>query len=395
MVRYRPNAEFVLVVALALLALVIRWVGINEVTPDMQIFIKWYGFLEQYGGVHGLRKHIGNYNAPFLYLLVALIYIPGPLVIKIKVTWILFDLLLIFFTYRIVGLRYPGSRRVPALAALIMAFLPTVVINSSFYGQCDNIWAAFSLGGLYYLLRGKDWAGAALFAIAFAFKPQAIFIFPVLGLLIFTGRARWRSLIAIPVTYVLLDVPAMVAGRGVVELLTLYNPVRQSRYVEALTSNAASIFAYLPVDSRKDTLRLLGYAFAAALVLGLAYAVLMALERAGRTLRQEEIVLVAALFSALVPWVLPGMHERYFFLADVLTVVAAFYVPRLWFVPPLMQVASLISYVPFLFLRPTPGKHFIALPVASTIVLIVIIFLGHALIRNLLKETLGPKTPAG
>ncbi|GAA3439104.1 hypothetical protein GCM10018954_087240 [Kutzneria kofuensis] len=36
----------------------------------------------------------------------------------------------------------------------------------------------------------------------------------------------------------------------------------------------------------------------------------------------------------LVPYFLPAMHERYFFLADALTVVAAFYLPRkLWALP--------------------------------------------------------------
>jgi hypothetical protein len=44
------------------------------------------------------------------------------------------------------------------------------------------------------------------------------------------------------------------------------------------------------------------------------------------------------------------MHERYFYLAEVLTVIAAFYLPRrLWYVPVLVQVASFLAYLTVLF----------------------------------------------
>jgi hypothetical protein len=63
------------------------------------------------------------------------------------------------------------------------------------------------------------------------------------------------------------------------------------------------------------------------------------------------VVTAAATFTILMPYTLPGMHERYFYLADVLTVVLAFYRPLLWYVPLLVQGSSLLSYAPFLFGR--------------------------------------------
>jgi hypothetical protein len=64
----------------------------------------------------------------------------------------------------------------------------------------------------------------------------------------------------------------------------------------------------------------------------------------------------AALLSALMPpFLLPGMHERYFFAADVLSVLYAFYDPRRWYVAVLIQFASAFSYYPYLFERePVP-----------------------------------------
>jgi Gpi18-like mannosyltransferase len=80
------------------------------------------------------------------------------------------------------------------------------------------------------------------------------------------------------------------------------------------------------------------------------------------------IVTASAVFAIGVPFVLPGMHERYFYLADVLTVVLAFYRPRLWFVPLLVQTASLLSYLPFLFWQ-QPHGPLVDLRVLATLML--------------------------
>jgi predicted signal transduction protein with EAL and GGDEF domain len=42
------------------------------------------------------------------------------------------------------------------------------------------------------------------------------------------------------------------------------------------------------------------------------------------------------------------MHDRYFYLADILSVLYALRYPRRWFVPVLVVSASFVSYFPFL-----------------------------------------------
>ncbi|MEK7675038.1 MAG: hypothetical protein AAB676_04270, partial [Verrucomicrobiota bacterium] len=61
------------------------------------------------------------------------------------------------------------------------------------------------------------------------------------------------------------------------------------------------------------------------------------------------LVSLALLSVLFPPFFLPGVHERYFFAADVLSVVYAFYVPRKWIVPILIQLASVFAYLPYLF----------------------------------------------
>jgi len=41
------------------------------------------------------------------------------------------------------------------------------------------------------------------------------------------------------------------------------------------------------------------------------------------------------------------MHERYFYLADVISIIYAFYFPRYFFIAVIVQLCSLLSYAPY------------------------------------------------
>ena len=64
-------------------------------------------------------------------------------------------------------------------------------------------------------------------------------------------------------------------------------------------------------------------------------------------LTQAIILTVALVFALAIPFFLPEMHERYFYLADVLSIIYAFYFPRYFFVAVIMQLCSLLSYAPY------------------------------------------------
>lgn len=378
-----PYAEALLIAALAALAVLARWAGWREKTDDMNIFFQWYNQMKANGGLQGLGTEIGNYNAPFLYCLWAVMHLPGPLILKIKAVWCVFDVLLAVFAYKVVALRWPG-RRIPALAALVTVLLPTVVLNASLLGQVDAMWAAFALGGVYYLMRDRPWLGVALCGVSLAFKPQGIFIFPLLLLLALAGKIKWRTLLAAPAVFIALDLPAILLGRDPFELLTIYDMDRQARNVRLLTHRAPSLYTFIPDNSRGDSLRTLGYILAAAVVLGVIYVLLV---RAVEWTRPR-ILLAAALFSLLLPYLLPGMHERYFYLADVLTLMLAFYRPRLWYVPVLVQGGSLLSYVEYLA---TGSPKLLPMAVPATLMLAALLILGYHLLREAFAEQPQPQ----
>jgi Gpi18-like mannosyltransferase len=334
---------------IAVAALCLRVAFFKYQTGDYTAYFHtWYEFIKQHGGFEALKYSFSNYNEPYLYLLALLSYLPIGALIGIKLISVAFDFVLGYFSYRIVRLRYPRGW-VPMLAAAIVLFLPTVVLNSSLWGQIDATYTSFGLGGLYFALRRRPWLACTFFGLALAFKLQIIFLFPVLLLLVLRKWLPWRTLAMVPLVFVLADVPALLTGASVSTLWSTYTG--EVGLYKELTLNTPNIYQYLNI-SESNVLREVGIGFTLALVLALIAVVVVR-----RTeLTPTRIVLASTLSVVLVPFFLPAMHERYFYLADALTVISAFYLPRrLWAVPVLEQFASLFSYMPFLLATTTTG----------------------------------------
>jgi Gpi18-like mannosyltransferase len=328
--------------ALVLVALAVRSVFFKYETGDYtSYFHVWYEFILDHGRFGALKYSFANYNEPYLYLLALLTYTPlGPL-IGIKLISVSFDLVLGYFTYRIVRLRYPHGW-VPTVAAAVVLFLPTVVLNSALWGQIDATYTSLALGGLYFVLRRRPWLACIFFGLALSFKLQVVFLFPVLLLLLLRRWVPWRALLMVPLVFVLMDLPALVVGASVSTLWSTYTG--EIGLYQQLTLNAPNIYQYLGITESSD-LRKLGIALTLAIVLALIAVVVV--RRAQLT--PTRILLAGTVSVILVPYLLPAMHERYFYLADALTVISAFYLPRrLWALPVLEQFASLMSYMPFL-----------------------------------------------
>lgn len=342
----RPGALKLTVIAVVVLAaLAVRLAFFSYRSGDFDAyFSQWYDFIVKNGGLHALRFQFANYNEPYLYLLTLLTYLKIPALAGVKLISVVFDFVLGWYAYRIVNLRYPATWW-PILAGGLVLFLPTVVLNSSMWGQADAIYSAFAVGGLYYLLRNRPWLACVFFGLAFAFKLQIVFLLPLVLLLVLRKRVPWRALLLIPAVYLVLDIPAVLLGANIKDLLTVY--VTETNTYDQLTLNAPNVYQYLGDVTGTGTIRTIGVALTGVLVLALIGLVVW--KRVEMT--ATRIVLAGTVSVLLVPFLLPAMHERYFYLADALTVLAAFHLPRrLWALPILEQFASLFAYLPFLLM---------------------------------------------
>jgi Gpi18-like mannosyltransferase len=316
-----------------------------------------------------------NYNLAYLYLLycVVRLFPDVPAVVAVKIPSLIADFILAWLVFRIVGTRFKPVW-VAAVAAFCLLIAPTVLLNSAFWGQADAVYASVLLGCIYCLILRRDYLAMALFGLALAFKVQSLFLLPLIGALVLRGDVRWRALLWIPVVFLALLIPAWVAGRSPVDLLLIY-PSQASQY-EQLTMHAPSALAWIP-----DTGRYFRYFNAAALVVAAAAALafVWAASR-GRDKLTSGLLLELALISVLLmPFCLPRMHERYFYMADVMSIVVPFFIPSLFFVPVIMITTSFFAYQPTLF-----GAE----PVSMGILALGVLFLLVILIRHAGKQLL-------
>jgi Gpi18-like mannosyltransferase len=334
-----------LAVGVALRAALVH--GWNE---DMDVFRSWLDVLQQQGARAFLEAEFRtNYTPLYLYALIAGNAVLPDSADELIIKWapMALDAVTAFFAYRIVRLRRPeGWLPAAAFAAVLLA--PTVVLNSAYWGQIDSMWAAPLLAGVYLLLvRRELWAFVA-FGLALAIKAQAVFLLPLLLVLALRGRVRWRSFLVPPLVYLAVAVPALLAGKSLHDVLWLYR--EQSGYFGELTLNAPNPYQWIP---ERLSSRLSDPATAAA-VLVVAVGILIAVRYVAE-LTDEVVLALAAASLLLVPFVLPHMHERYFYGADVFTIVLAFWATRWIAVAALVEAVSLLAYAPFLWDRePVP-----------------------------------------
>ncbi|HEY3311226.1 MAG TPA: hypothetical protein VGK00_06255 [Anaerolineales bacterium] len=331
---------------LFLFSVVLRRYSLPVISLDMSAgLFDWYGFIIKRGFVNAFKEDFALYTPPYLYLLWLATLVNGIVsqVTIIKLISIAFDLLSSFFIYKIIWLKYPHSR-VPLLAAVLGFTLPTVLLNSAYWGQCDSIYTSFLLACMYFILVERPVWALFFFSLAFAFKLQAIFLLPFLAVYWLRKRIPWLSFLIIPAVYGVLSVPTILAGRPWLDVLTIY--AHQTEKFPKWSSTTPTM--YLPLQGRLPLTPVLTFATVILAALILSLWIYFSWKKSEKD-SHASIILTALASVALFPFILPRMHQRYFYPQDMISLVAAFFVPELWFLPILSQVISVLSYSPFLF----------------------------------------------
>ena len=335
-------ARHILVVFGVLVAFTLRYPFILSIESYdySHIVSGWYAFIVKYGYFAALQSDFGTYNVPYLYLLTVIAaLLPGlHQIFAIKGLSMLFDLALAYFVYKCVEHKHRDSKSaVPILAGLATLFAPTVVLNSSAWGQADAIYTTFLVACLYFLLAGRQAMALVAFGLAFSFKLQAAFLAPLFLFLIARGSLRWRHLVWVPLVYLAMLLPAAAIGRPWGNLLSIY--LRQSNVHPLLSMNFSNLYVWIP-NTYYD-LWPWGLVFAACVVMLLVAIVY----KSSAKITAELMVLLATYSVIVVPYILPKMHDRFYFPADVFAIILAFYLPRYWYVPVVVGAVSGFLYL--------------------------------------------------
>jgi Gpi18-like mannosyltransferase len=343
----RDGVFYPLVAVLLVSALALRWLALPFQSHDMRDFLlQWYDYIVTHGRFAALSDNFYNYTPPYIYMMTAVSYLDGVFdrVTLIKSISILFDGIAAFLVYRIV-LTVRADRRLAILSAALFLNLPTLLLNGAVWGQCDIIYTTFLLAFAYYLIRNCPFQAILVYAIALSLKVQAIFLAPFLIYLLLGGAIPLTAVILPPMIYGLLMLPAALAGRGWISLIKVY--AGQAGFMHALSAHAPNAYMFFQ-DFLSERAR--SYAtYAGLLLAGLAsLAALASHFRVRPPLPPLFIILAMILWLGLEPSLLPRMHDRYFFPADMIAFLFACLAPRAWWIALLFQAGSALAYAQYL-----------------------------------------------
>jgi Gpi18-like mannosyltransferase len=321
-------------------AVTIRLVCVPNKSVDYKYFLDpWYDFIASHGGFSALKYGFADYTPSYLYwLLIASTLLSGlPKILAIKLFAMTVDFICAFLTYKIVKLKYPVGRMANwAFLAVILS--PTVIYNSSLWGQCDVIYTTGLIACIYFLSIHKQIPALISFGVALSFKLQAMFLAPLLLILLIKKRISWFYLPIITLVYIGAMLPAWIAGRPIKELLLVY--FEQSNKYKELAKNVPNLYQWIPNDYYNIVVPI-GLLLTVTAILLLAYLV----DRSKLEITQDRLIYLATISVFFMPYLLPKMHERYFYPTDILSIIFAFYFPQYRWVAISVQLASFVSYL--------------------------------------------------
>ena len=366
---------------LVALAFILRGVCLDYETLDYQDFLAaWVNFFRQNGGLSALKESVGNYNVPYLTFLALFSQSAVKDLYLIKLLSIFFDVILAWGVMRIAG-HFVRSAERQLLAFFLVLFWPTVILNGALWGQCDSIYVAFAVLSIAMALEDRPWLCVTAMGACFAFKLQAVFFIPSLLLFLMRGKIQWKHLLAFPVINVILVLPAVIAGRGMWDALTV--GLQETGSIgDGLNYNSPSVFAFFRNVSNPSEAGQFGI-LAAALVIAMV-AVVFFWKR--KTASDLALLMGTVLLAVAIPFFLPHMHDRYFYGADMFSLALGCAALPLIPLALLCEFASGLGYHAYLKMRYLLLMHW-----GSWALMIVMGVLVLCLIRELSRKPEPPK----
>lgn len=307
-------------------------------------YVPWFNHIVAAGPVAAFAHPFGAYSPPYLYLLAALTLakgtLPDPYLIK---------LLALAGNVALAGAGWHLLTRLkvpqPERIALCLLALPSLLINAALLGQCDALYVAPCVMAVAAALDRRHRAMLAWCGLALAVKPQAVLIGPFILAVLIARRVPFNNWLIAPAVFLATLVPAALGGWPITDLLLIH--FRQVETFKAVALNAPNIWMILDTVGL-DSTPLSGFALAAAIATGVAFAARFG--NAARQLDRPTLLRLALLAPMLMAGLLPRMHERYFLIADILSIAVALTSDErgAWRIPVLVQIGSTLALFAYL-----------------------------------------------
>jgi Gpi18-like mannosyltransferase len=374
------NWEPLFIFVITVLALLIRFSGFNHKTGDYLLQSEWVKHLRENGYFLGFKTTSSNYNAIYLYLCGILSYLPVSWELYLmKMFSCVFDFICALFSMKIIH-QITANRKIALLTYPVIIFSPTIVLNSGVWAQCDSMYAAFLLISLFFIMKGKPDKSMIFFGIGLSFKLQAIFMFPMLILVFVANKWSFRNLFYAIFAFFAVSVPAWIFGWPIYKWFINYFTGIITYGTNLLTMNAPTIYswgitgggiAFIPVIFITAMLVLLGF--------------LMINRKAAMS--HNTLLLLFLLCNFAIPFFLPNMHERYFYVGEIAVLLFSLVNPKRFYLSFLVIMPAISTYFGYLC-----GVHLFTLTHLSVVMLIGIILVTKWLIESILADQKAVKT---
>lgn len=353
------HLDLIIFLLITIFSLIVRYLLIKYPSGDYDMFLKnWFNDLKSYGGLKGLGYSIGNYTPPYMTILALLTYLPLDSLISIKMISIVFDYIAGITIIKIIEELFQDkkyNKKIALIFYTLFLFLPTVFLNSAYWAQCDIIYTTFILISILYLLKNKYIKGLIFWSIAFAFKFQAILIFPLYVLIYISNRKlKFKYFFIIPIVIFLLSIPKIYFSHDLLEGFKVYLN-QSSAYSQFLTLNFPNFYSIYFIGSFGNNPNLIQtpipeFGTIGMIIMFIIFVVIAYLVYIKKIKFDKKSIIEFGLWSILIAtFFLPQMHERYLFMGDVMGIIYLLINKKKYYIPIAIELISLNGYMYLLF----------------------------------------------
>lgn len=339
----------IIILAITFVGLYLRYLPRDFISDDMQRFLlPWFWNIKADGGFNALNQQVGDYGLLYQTIIAAFSYSDINPVYCYKALSVFFDVLLAGSVSYFISKISTGNfcyNKIEYRTSIIygcVLLLPTVIMNSAFWGQCDSIYTFFLLWSLWFLFKEKYNLSLLLLGCSFAFKLQCILLMPLFLFFCLYKRFSVLSFLITAFTFWFSGIIAYVNGRGLLDGFGVY--FFQVGEYRRMWMNVPSFWFFFEDNYEKY------HFFAIGLTCVILAIALLWLFKNDIVITSFDQIIALALF---IEWTciifLPSMHERYTYVMDMLALVLAFSDRRFIKYALITIGTSCITYNTYLF----------------------------------------------
>lgn len=374
------NYSKIFLITVILLSLIIRLYFVPWHSSDYNTHLKNWFIHFQENGFSGFKNiyDIANYPALYMIIICLISFLPDfsievlpdlSIILYIKLVSIIADYFLAYMVYKII--KYYTNKEYMALISLAcVLFSPIVLFNSALIGQADGIYSSFIILSLYLFYKEKYAKAFLIYGIAFALKLQSIFILPFIILLYIKNRFHLKYFLLILIPHIISSLIATIFGANFIKALTILGGQTHPNLSNRAPSLPALIFRGAPFE---QFYKYMFMTFFIILAIMLCTIFLYMFIKQKNKLNLDTFILWALTISFSMPFILPSMHERYFYISEILALIYAFIKPKYAYITVLLYFATFSRYVYSSYLQEFP---------AAVLMLIVFVLLMRTLIKE-------------